>query len=105
MPDAGKSIVPVWTLATSSGSNVIALREADALTPQRLSELRSALAAFADSPVVTLEAHPMPQKLDRTSGIPLDAMSPLAQHLSQLVSQTAKSAPALANVEATGEVL
>jgi hypothetical protein len=100
-----KSVVPVWTLSTSSATKIPALADSDALTPARLSELRSALAAFADSPIVTLEAHPLPKTFDRSSGIPLDALSPLAQHLAQLVSQTAKSSSAVANVEATGEVL
>ena len=105
MADDGKTIVPVWTLSTSRATKIPALSDDDVLTPARLSELRSALAAFAESPVVTLEAHPLPKKLDRTSGIPLHAMSPLAQQLAQLVSQTAKASPAVVNVEAAGEVL
>lgn len=102
--DAG-SVVPVWTLATSKSTRLPALTGAETLTPSRLIELRSALAVFADSPIVTLEAHPLAAKLDRTAGIALDALSPLAQHLSQLVSRTAATAPAAANVQATGEVL
>jgi hypothetical protein len=31
----------------------------------------------------------LPDNLDRSRGIPLDAASPLAQHLSQLISKTA----------------
>lgn len=100
-----KPVVPVWTLTTSDATKIPALAEGDALTPARLAELRSALAAFAESPIVTLEAHPLPKGLDRSSAMGLDALSPLAQHLAQLVSQTAKSSPAVANVEATGEVL
>ena len=92
MPDNGKTPVPVWTLTTTGSARVPAvLHQAETMTPQRLSELRSALAAFADSPVVTLEAHPMPKQLDRTAGIPLDAVSPLAKHLSDLVARTAQS--------------
>lgn len=98
-------VVPVWTLATSNATKVPALAGEETLTPARLSELRAALAAFAESPIVTLEAHALPKNLDRSSGIPLDAMSPPAQHLAELVSQTAKSSPAVANVDAAGEVL
>ncbi|WP_405087610.1 hypothetical protein [Microbispora sp. NBC_01389] len=75
------------------------------MTPARLAELRTVLAALADSPIATLEAHPMPTKRDRNGGIPLHAASPLAQQLSQLVAQTAKSAPSTLNVAATGDVL
>lgn len=64
------------------------------MTPERLAELRTVLAALADAPVATLEAHPVPAKLDRGQGMHLDAASPLATHLSQLISQTAKATPA-----------
>lgn len=104
MADDSNALVPVWTLSTSSTAN-LPLLAGDTLTPARLSELRSALAAFAASPVVTLEAHTLPREVDRSSGIPLDAMSPLAQQLAQLVLRTVKSAPAVAKVEAAGEVL
>jgi hypothetical protein len=46
---------------------------------------------LADSPIATLEVHPLPDNLDHFRGIPLDAASPLAQHLSQLISKTASS--------------
>ncbi|WP_111765337.1 hypothetical protein [Nakamurella deserti] len=106
MADSNEYVVPVWTLCTSSGTRIPSLADGDSITPDRLTELRSALAAFAESPIVTLEAHPLPKTLDRSSsGIRLDAMSPLAQHLSKLLSQTAKSAPAAAKVDAAGEVL
>ncbi|WP_238010337.1 hypothetical protein KZZ52_53705 [Dactylosporangium sp. AC04546] len=75
------------------------------MTPARLAELRTVLAALADSPIATLEAHPVSAKRDRNGGIPLHAASPLAQQLSQLVAQTAKSAPPTLNVAATGGVL
>ena len=61
------------------------------MTAERLAELRNVLAALADSPIATLEVHPLPDILDRSRGIPLDAASPLAQHLSQLISKTASS--------------
>jgi hypothetical protein len=96
--------VPVWTLATQAVSlpNVLGDK---GMTPARLAELRTVLATLADSPIATLEAHPMPATRERTGGIVLHATSPLAQQLSQLVAQTAKSAPAKLNVAATGEVL
>lgn len=96
--------VPVWTIATAEpGSNAPAVLE-DSLSPQRLADLRTALAAFADAPLVSLEAHPLPADFDRSGGIPLDAASPLARDLARLVADSAK-APAVANVEAAGEVL
>ena len=99
-----QALVPVWTLATEDVTmpNVAI---GDAMTPERLAELRTVLATLADSPIATLEAHPLTAKRPRSGGISLHAASPLAQNLSQLVSQTAKSAPAAANVAATGEVL
>lgn len=106
MTDNDRAPVPVWTLTTTANARVPAvLGNAETLTPHRLSELRSALAAFADSPLVTLEAHPMPKQLDRTAGIPLDAVSPLAKHLSDLVTRTAQSAPAIPNIAPSAEVL
>lgn len=97
-----KAVVPVWTLATRDVS-VPAIMD-DTMTPERLGELRTVLAAMADSPIATLEAHPMPKDLDRGARIHLDRASPLATHLSQLVGQTSKAAPA-ASTAAAGEVL
>jgi hypothetical protein len=91
MTDSGKALVPVWTLATQD-MKVPVLAD-DALTPERLGELRTVLAAMAEAPIVTLEAHPLPKDLDQSKGLRLDAASPLATHLSQLIKQTSKSAP------------
>src|SRR3546814_13543910 len=66
-------------------------------------ELRTVLAALADHPVATLEVHPLPDRFDRSHGIPLDAASPLAQHLSQLIAQTAQGTPVKA--AGSGEAL
>ncbi|WP_173923344.1 hypothetical protein [Agromyces sp. Marseille-P2726] len=85
--------------------NVPSLIGDEGMSAGRLDELRTALAAFADIPLATLEAHPMPAKRDRAGGIVLHATSPLAQQLSQLVTQTARTAPANLNLGATGEVL
>ncbi|WP_400996721.1 hypothetical protein [Agromyces sp. GXQ0307] len=96
--------VPVWTLATEPADLPRIIGD-QGLTQARLGELRTALAAFADAPIATLEAHPLSAQRDRAGGIVLHATSPLAQQLSQLVTQTAKSAPSNVNVGETGEVL
>jgi hypothetical protein len=49
---------------------------------------------MADAPIATLEAHPLTTSIDRSKGLHLDAASPLATHLSQLIAQTSKPAPA-----------
>lgn len=90
MTDDGKAIVPVWTLATGDG-RVPALTGDGPMTADRLAELRGALAVLAAEPIATLEVHPLPGELDVSRGIPLDAASPLAQHLSQLITQSARS--------------
>jgi hypothetical protein len=96
--------VPVWTLATRD-VQVPAVIGDGPMTAERLSELRGVLAALADQPIATLEAHPLPDKLDRSRGIPLDAASPLAQHLSQLITESAKTSAAAAKATASGEIL
>ena len=97
--------MPVWTLATET-VNVPDVLDEEGMSTARLEELRTVLAALADCPIATLEAHPMPKTVrDRTGGIALHATSPLAQHLSQLVARTASSAPANLSVASSGEVL
>ncbi|MFJ7125670.1 hypothetical protein [Streptomyces sp. NPDC098101] len=88
-----KTTVPVWTLATSD-VRVPAVTGDGPMTAERLAELRNVLAVLADEPIATLEMHPLPDQLDRVRGISLDAVSPLAQHLSQLVTQSARSSSA-----------
>jgi hypothetical protein len=104
MTDDREAIVPVWTLATGD-VRVPALTGDDPMTAERLAELRSVLAGLADQPIATLEVHPLPDKLDRSRGIPLDAVSPLAQHLSQLITQSARSSSVAATATAAGEGL
>jgi hypothetical protein len=104
MIDYRKATVPVWTLATGD-VRVPAVTGDKPVTAERLAELRSVLAALADEPIATLEMHPLPDKLDRSRGIPLDAVSPLAQHLSQLVTQSARSSSAASTATAAGEGL
>lgn len=99
-----KATVPVWTLATGD-VRVPAVAGDGPMTAERLGELRGVLAALADEPIATLEVHPLPDELDRSRGIPLDAVSPLAQHLSQLVKQTARNSSTAAKATAAGENL
>ncbi|WP_217166423.1 hypothetical protein [Streptomyces sp. AC512_CC834] len=104
MTDNRKGIVPVWTLATG-GVRVPALTGDEPMTAERLAELRGVLAGLADEPIATLEVHPLPDQLDRGRGIPLDVASPLAQHLSQLITQSARGSSAAAATTAGGEGL
>ncbi|WBQ08371.1 hypothetical protein [Kribbella sp. CA-293567] len=105
MSDADTQPVPVWTLATAGTSSIPALADEGMLTPERLTELRTALAAFSSVPLVTLEAHPLTKRRGRAAGLPLDAISPLAQELSRLVAANAKNVSAVAKVAESGEVL
>ncbi|MFJ2419304.1 hypothetical protein [Streptomyces brevispora] len=104
MIDYRKATVPVWTLATGD-VRVPAVAGDGPMTAERLGELRSVLAVLADEPIATLEVHPLPDELDRRRGIPLDAVSPLAQHLSQLVTQTARNSSTAATATVAGEYL
>jgi hypothetical protein len=104
MTDDSKAIVPVWTLSTGD-VRVPAVTVDERMTAERLTELRSVLAALADQPIATLEVHPLPDKVDLSRGIPLDAASPLAQHLSQLITQSAQSSSVAATATAAGEGL
>jgi prefoldin subunit 5 len=106
MNHTDSAVVPIWTLSTSQQSiQVPAVADHGTLTPERLTELRSALATFASAPLVTLEAHPLAKKRNRSAGLPLDAVSPLAQALSRLVAANAKSVPAVAQVAQSSEAL
>ncbi len=104
MTDDRMTTVPVWTLATAD-VRVPGLTAGDSMTAERLAELRGVLAVLADEPIVTLEVHPLPDKIDRGRGIPLDAASPLAQHLSQFITQSARSSLTVARATASGESL
>ena len=104
MTDNVKAMVPVWTLSTGD-VRVPAVTADESMTAERLVELRTVLAALAEQPVATLEVHPLPDKVDRNRGIPLDAASPLAQHLSQLITQSARSSSVAATATAAGEGL
>lgn len=95
------NVVPIWTLGTSEGQQLPVPVDGP-MTPERLHEWRTALAMLADRPIVTLEAHPLTSAIDRSSGIALDAASPLARHLTQLIGQTSTRASRLAD---DGEIL
>lgn len=103
MVNDDEHLAPVWTLATRDVS-VPALTDGQSMTPERLAEIRTVLAVMADTPIATLEAHPVPKELDRSKGIHLDSLSPLATHLSRLISDTSGSAPAASSALA-GEAL
>lgn len=105
MGDEDTTVVPVWALSTADGTHVPAMTSGDALTPERLAELRSALAAFSQTPLVTLEARPLTVRHSRGTGLLLGAVSPLAQELSRLVAEHARDVPAVAGVAGSGEVL
>ncbi|KUJ38396.1 hypothetical protein ADL25_24575 [Streptomyces sp. NRRL F-5122] len=104
MTDDRKTTVPVWTLATAD-VRVPGLTAGESMTAERLTELRGVLAVLADEPIVTLEAHPLPAKIDRAKGLSLDAASPLAQHLSQFITQSTRSSLTAARATASGEIL
>ncbi|OAI39301.1 hypothetical protein AYO39_00455 [Actinobacteria bacterium SCGC AG-212-D09] len=96
--------LPVWTL----GSEVVELPpgfDGVALSPERLSELRALLAALSDKPVAVLEAHPRPAGLDRSSGIVVDSVSPLARGLSTVVAESSKALANAPKAVASGEAL
>jgi len=103
MTDEGK-VIPIWTLATGD-TRVPAVPVEETMTADRLAELRGVLAALADQPIATLEVHPLPDKLDRSRGISLDAASPLAQHLSDLIKQSARNSPITTAGATAGEGL
>ena len=104
MADESKTIVPVWTLATGD-VRVPDVSLDKPMSAERLNELRGVLATLADQPIATLEVHPLPENVDRKRGIALDAASPLAQHLSELIKQSASNTPTPAVVSTGGEVL
>lgn len=106
MNHSNANVVPVWTLTTNEAAGPLpAVTGEAALTPERLSKLRGALAAFSTAPLVTLEAYPLEKRRGGSSGLSLDAVSPLAQELSRLVTAHAQRVPAVAQVVESPEVL
>ncbi|MGO3752401.1 hypothetical protein [Corynebacterium variabile] len=96
------TVVPVLTLATEETHVPDVLAEGP-LTAEKLTELRTVLAVMADHPVTTLEIRPMPETVPRSSGISLNAVSPLATHLSKLIRDSAKNSSTVATATSSGE--
>ncbi|MCK1819217.1 hypothetical protein MTQ10_06240 [Streptomyces sp. XM83C] len=101
MTDERRTTVPVWTLATGEAS-VPMPATGEAVTAERLAEWRGALAAMVEEPVLTLEVHPLPEKIDRRRGLPLDAASPLARQLTEFVTRSASTSLTTAKATASG---
>jgi hypothetical protein len=95
--------LPFWILGSGPEEPLpVDVRvKADGLTAEKLQQLRSALAAFADDPPVTLERYELPAGTI-TGGRPVAQGAPLLQHLAQIVGQKAAAAP---GAPAGGETL
>jgi hypothetical protein len=100
--------VPVWTLATNSEkvSQAVQLPVAhEGMTAERLVGLRQALAAFLDAPLVTVEAYALPPQTHFSGGKLLDAASPLALELRNLLKLPADAANSSEAVAKSSETL
>lgn len=53
------TLVPVWALTTDE-VQIPDILEGESMTSERLRQLRTVLAALADLPITTLEAHRIP---------------------------------------------
>lgn len=102
-------MVPVWLVSgevSGEPSNDISLQGFDGpLTAERVTRLRDALGSFLDVPLISIEARPMPTGSSVTGGQLLDAASPLARHLADLLRAAPQSNVAVAAVAAESEVL
>ncbi|WP_045744783.1 hypothetical protein [Actinoplanes rectilineatus] len=84
--------VPVWALATEPDKIAPAAWlpvSGEGMTPERLAGMRQALAAFLDTPLVTVEAYALPAETRLQGGRLLDAASPLATELRNLLKMPA----------------
>jgi len=104
MCDRYEGPVPVLTLATGEVGNVPTVQDGP-MTAERLMDLRGVLAVMAEHPIATLEIRPMSERASRDKGILLSPVSPLAKHLSQLISETSRKSTAVAKAAGTGETL
>ena len=95
--------LPFWILGSGPEEPLpVDVRvKAEGLTAEKLQHLRSALAAFADDPPVTLERYELPAGTI-TGGHPVAQGAPLLQHLAQIVGQKTAAAP---GASAGGETL
>ena len=83
--------IPVWNLVAEESAELSRIAESlpsTNMTPERLADLRNLLTTFSDSPVATLEMHKLDKPRDPKAGIALQATSPLAQQLAELVAKT-----------------
>lgn len=99
-----ETTIPVLPLATED-AKIPQLMEDGPITSERLSDLRGVLAAMADQPVATLEIRPRQAGVTRRDGIRLGAASPLAQQLTQLITNSTKKSTAVATATNSGENL
>ena len=108
MDDRGIT-VPVWTIGTEVakvGRQEAVVVPEGGITPERLGQLRDGLAAFLDTPLVSLEAYSLPADMKIAGGRLLDAASPLAQSLTSLIQHSTSASVKVAPVvSAGGEVL
>ena len=104
----GGSGVPVWTIAADGDKLDRAMPipiDTKGLTPERLSQLREALSSFLDTPLVTIEAYRLPASAKPSGGRLLDASTPLATHLADLVRRSAASLSDAGAAGSAGETL
>ena len=103
------TVVPVWTIGTEVSKvteHDAAVLQTDGITPERLSQLRDALASIMDSPLVSLEAYQLPVETKIPGGRLLDATSPLAQNLTSLIQHSSTSLKVAApKLSTSGETL
>ncbi|MGC4903933.1 hypothetical protein ACLQ2Y_31930 [Micromonospora echinospora] len=100
--------VPVWTLATDAERVLRAAQlpvAHEGMTPERLAGLRQALAAFLDTPLVTVEAYPLPAEAHLRGGRLLDAASPLAVELRNLLKMPANASRSVTGAAKSTETL
>lgn len=103
MAGTDEKAVPTWILATEDVA-IPPMSVDSTMTPGRLKELRSALVAFVDAPIATLEMRPLPANLDYSRGTELGSQSPLAQQLTELINQTVQDGVA-AGIDAAQKAL
>lgn len=100
--DENDNVIPFWTLSTKEVEPP-SVRSELTMTPARLAETRTALAALVEAPLATLEAHPLPKDANLSGGIHLESASPLATQLSQLISSSRSSSGQ--TLQSNGETL
>lgn len=93
MTDHG-NVVPFCNLPVED-TEIPDLMPAEPMMGDRLAEMRSALAAIVQTPIVGLETHPLPDNLNRSNGIKLSNTSPLAVQLGKFVATVPKMAAAV----------